>query len=803
MTLLEPDRDQIERFVTHLFRHAGVEGWVSVRAFFDDLKSFRIQPVPLQSGLSYLIDVAEDIARRAANNPKKIVFSPPLAAFSNPKHAREGDLHAGLCLSVECDQHPDEARETLEGILGPATVVVRSGGKWTDEAGQAHDKLHLHWRLSKPARDGALPELKRARELATRIVGGDTSNIPIVHPIRWPGSWHRKADPVLCTIAAEDSDAEIDLAAALKVLEAAAPAQPQGNGKGAASGKVRERNGLGLETGKFIDGRERHMTEILCAKLRDFCGEFGAAPSAEELCDYAWDAYEQSTSFSRPGRGKNEFLGKCRSTVRRFLDGQIKGFETLEKVVEAYELNRAAQEAIGGNPRPGPGPRNDIVTEDSAAVEFVEENVDKLRYCHSTGSWFQWDGNIWRREDTQLAFHWARLLARRLGENEDKKARGAIGKTAFASGVEKFAQRDRAMAVTVAYWDQDQWLLGTPAGTVDLRTGKLRPSDPTDGITKSTLVAPADTGRVLWMKFLGETTGGDAGLIRFLQQWLGYCLTGSTREHALIFLYGGGGNGKGVFLNTTARIFGDYAATAAMDTFAVSKNERHPTDLAMLRGARIVTASETEEGRAWAEARIKALTGGDKISARFMRQDFFEYYPQFKLTIIGNHKPVLRTVDDAMRRRINMIPFLLKPPVIDRQLEDKLLTEARGILQWMIDGCLDWQANGLIRPAVVQAATSAYFSEQDLFGHWIEECCDVALGRNPPIWGLSGSLFASWAEYCRKANEAPGTQKAFAGKMIQRSFEPYRVPGTGSRAFKFIRLKNAPPTEAGVTRDTL
>ena len=448
-----------------------------------------------------------------------------------------------------------------------------------------------------------------------------------------------------------------------------------------------------------------------------------------------------------------------------------------------------AQGAIGDKPRSGPGPRNDIVTEDSAAIEFVDENADKLRYCHSTGSWFQWDGNIWRREDTQLAFHWARLLARRLGENEDKKARGAIGKTAFASGVEKFAQRDRAMAVTVAYWDCDQWLLGTPAGTVDLRTGKLRPSDPTDGITKSTLVAPADTGRVLWMKFLGETTGGDAELIRFLQQWLGYCLTGSTREHALIFLYGGGGNGKGVFLNTTARIFGDYAATAAMDTFAVSKNERHPTDLAMLRGARIVTASETEEGRAWAEARIKALTGGDKISARFMRQDFFEYYPQFKLTIIGNHKPVLRTVDDAMRRRINMIPFLLKPPVIDRQLEDKLLTEAPGILQWMIDGCLDWQANGLIRPAVVQAATSEYFSEQDLFGHWIEECCEVALGRNPPTWGLSGSLFASWAEYCRKANELPRSQKTFANEMRKRGFEPFKATG-GVRAFKGVRLKD-------------
>jgi P4 family phage/plasmid primase-like protien len=317
--------------------------------------------------------------------------------------------------------------------------------------------------------------------------------------------------------------------------------------------------------------------------------------------------------------------------------------------------------------------------------------------------------------------------------------------------------------------------------------------------TRSDMVAPADTGCPLWLKFLLETTGGDAELVRFLQQWLGYCLTGSTQEHALIFCYGPGGNGKGSFLNTTTRILGDYATTAAMDTFAASKTDRHPTDLAMLRGARIVAASETEEGRAWAEARIKTLTGGDKISARFMRQDFFEYYPQFKLTIIGNHRPILNTVDDAMRRRINMIPFMLKPPVIDRQLEDKLLAEAPGILQWMIDGCLDWQANGLIRPAVVQAATADYFAEQDSFGHWVEECCDVTLGRTPPSWELSGSLFASWADYCRKANESPGSQKTFASEMRKRGFEPYRVPGMGSRAFKFIRLKEP----QGVTRDTL
>ncbi len=189
-------------------------------------------------------------------------------------------------------------------------------------------------------------------------------------------------------------------------------------------------------------------------------------------------------------------------------------------------------------------------------------------------------------------------------------------------------------------------------------------------------------------------------------------------------MFGPGGNGKTVFLNTLTSIMRDYAKVAAMETFTASHSERHPTDLAMLRGARLVTASETEEGRTWAETRIKQMTGGDLISARFMRQDFFTYRPQFKLTIIGNHKPVLRNVDDAARRRFNLAPFVHKPPQPDRDLELKLREEAPAILRWMIEGCLTWQKNGLVRPESVVAATSAYFEAQDLFGQWLEDHCD-------------------------------------------------------------------------------
>ncbi len=291
----------------------------------------------------------------------------------------------------------------------------------------------------------------------------------------------------------------------------------------------------------------------------------------------------------------------------------------------------------------------------------------------------------------------------------------------------------------------------------------------------------------LWLTFLAEVTGKDESLIRFLKQWCGYCLTGDTREHALLFAHGPGGNGKGVFLNTVSRIMGDYARTAAMETFTASATDKHPTDLAMLRGARLVTASETEEGRAWAESRIKQMTGGDPIAARFMRQDFFEYVPDFKLTIIGNHKPVLRNVDDAARRRFNMAPFLFKPQTVDRQLEMKLRVEWPGILRWMIEGCLDWQQNGLIRPPVVINATAEYFSEQDTVHQWVEDCCILGARQSDTL----KTLFKSWSDYALANGEKPGSSKWFNQTLSRLGCEAVKSTPSfrGQRGFMGISVK--------------
>jgi putative DNA primase/helicase len=428
------------------------------------------------------------------------------------------------------------------------------------------------------------------------------------------------------------------------------------------------------------------------------------------------------------------------------------------------------------------------ITEDAVAMRFADLSSNTLRYCHSTGAWFEWNGVVWRKNETQVAFHWARVLARELSENAEIKVKAIAQKASFASAVERFCRADPSLAVTINHWDRDPFKLGTPGGTVDLRTGNLSPADRADGITKQTSVAPAATAHCpLWIKFLEESTGNDQELIRYLQQWCGYALTGDTREHALVFVYGGGGNGKSVFLNTASGISMQYAVVAAMDTFTNSRDSKHPTDLAMLRGARLVTASETEEGKAWAEARIKQMTGGDEISARFMRQDFFTFKPQFKLTIVGNHKPVLHNIDEAARRRFNIIPFTRKPERPDRELETKLKAEWPGILRWMIDGCLDWQANGLVRPAIIVEATNDYFDEQDLFGHWLRELCDVEKD-NPHKWENATELFRDWKIYAEAAGENPGNTKFLSAALLSRGFGKKRISG-GATAYTGLRLK--------------
>ena len=432
------------------------------------------------------------------------------------------------------------------------------------------------------------------------------------------------------------------------------------------------------------------------------------------------------------------------------------------------------------------------ISEDGIALAFTHQHGGTLLFDHHVGRWFRWNGVHWRMDETDLAIDFARQLARELGNG----AR-AIGRAATAAGVERLARADRAHAVTSEVWDADPYLLGTPSGTIDLRTGELSDPDTTLRITKLTGAAPAHGVPVLWLRFLREALADDEELVTFLQLWSGYCLTGLTSAHALLFIYGPGGNGKSVYLNTLTSILGDYAATAAMETFAESRGDRHSTELAMLRGARLVTASETEEGRPWAEARIKSLTGGDPISARFMRQDNFTFRPQFKLTIAGNHAPALRNVDEAMRRRFNIAPFVIKPEKPDRELEEKLKAEWPRILAWMIAGARRFLSEGLTRPAAIVSATDDYFAEQDVFGQWVGERCVLRTGA----FEASSRLYADWEAYAKAHGETAGTAKSFGAAMRKRNLfaKPSRLFGSPQQTYFGVELAPVAQTTFGGT----
>jgi putative DNA primase/helicase len=429
--------------------------------------------------------------------------------------------------------------------------------------------------------------------------------------------------------------------------------------------------------------------------------------------------------------------------------------------------------------------------DDSLALKFTERHGNDLRYTAAWGRWSIWDGCVWKRDDTLRVFDLARDVCRDASAacgGDQHAPRLASAATVYA--VERLARTDRQHAATAEQWDADAWLLNTPGGVVELQTGKVRVARRTDYMTKITAIAPGGDCP-LWRSFLSRITNGDQAFQSFLQRMMGYALTGKTTEHALFFLYGTGANGKSVLLNTISGVIGDYARAAPIETFIASKSEHHPTDLAGLQGARLITAVETEEGRQWAESKLKTLTGGDRISARFMRQDFFEYTPQFKLMIAGNHEPGLRTVDEAMRRRLHLLPFAVTIPASERDLEltERLRNEQGGILEWMIEGCLGWQAEGLHRPAVVIDATESYLAAEDTLARWIEDRCVRGVNNRES----SSVLFADWQEWASMNEEPCGSPKQFSEHMEARGFTKTRT--NVARGFQGIGLRTKAVTD--------
>jgi putative DNA primase/helicase len=337
------------------------------------------------------------------------------------------------------------------------------------------------------------------------------------------------------------------------------------------------------------------------------------------------------------------------------------------------------------------------------------------------------------------------------------------------------AQSIRSLATTMADFDRDPFLLTVGNGTLNLMTGKLEQFRPDDLTTRSADVNFRPSAQApRWQQFLTEIFAGDRELIQFVQRAVGYSLTGDTREQCLFILWGGGANGKSTFLETIIRLLGTHAVTTPFSTVMVQRNPGSPrNDLAALHGARLVKASEAEHHSTFAESIVKEITGGDTITARFLFKEDFSYKPTFKLWLATNHRPEIHGTDDAIWRRIRLIPFTrqFSGANKDAGLREKLEKELPGILAWAVQGCLDWQRHGLNSARIVETATLEYRQESDQVGRFIKESCDLRHDGQTP----AKELFDGFVGWCAKHQERPLAINQFALKLAERGIERKRV----------------------------
>ncbi len=460
----------------------------------------------------------------------------------------------------------------------------------------------------------------------------------------------------------------------------------------------------------------------------------------------------------------------------------------------------AAREALGiEEPSAGATPAsvNVLVTATQNDLGNADRLIGRygniLHFVELWRQWLIWDGWRWAKDlGTVVRWHAqetaraTRRAAADLGDaDEGKKAlqswARASGQAFKIRGMIECAQSLTDVCVTPDELDTQPMLLNCLNGTLDLSTSPptLRPHRREDLITK---LAPVeyhpDACAPIWEYVIDSASCNDEELIAFKQRNYGYGITGATSEQCFSILYGLGMNGKSTELEAIRGVLGpDYAVHADTATFLTRRTETIRNDLAALRGARFVTAIETEQGKRLAEALVKQVTGNDPVTARFLFQEYFTFVPEFKLFLAVNHKPTIRGQDHAMWRRINLVPYNNTIPLDERDgdLSAKLATkeEREGILRWLVDGCADWVANGLNPPESVRAATAAYRDEMDTLGQFIGDAC--ILGVRCEV--TTKALHAAFVAWCETNGEKPLSKRIMGERLKGRNFEPHR--GTG------------------------
>jgi putative DNA primase/helicase len=411
-----------------------------------------------------------------------------------------------------------------------------------------------------------------------------------------------------------------------------------------------------------------------------------------------------------------------------------------------------------------------------------------FHHVADSGQWLIWNGCRWTPDRdgamTRIFLKTMEETARQALKIDNLRAGESLARHAMRSRDAAKVTAGLTMlkavrGVTIAAGDLDSnpWMLGTPNGLIDLLTGKPIKPEKRELVTKSIACDfDANAKCPIWESVIETAAGGDSELIRFFQVWTGYTLTGCVSEECLAFLHGTGANGKGTFTECVRALLGDYAITAPESLFVADRNTSATNDIARLAGCRMACAAELDENAAFAESRLKAITSRDAITARFLHREFFDFTPTHKFWISGNHKPTVRGVDHGIWRRIRLIPFTftIPPEKRDRNLADKLRNELPGILNWAIQGCMIWQAEGLQTPQCVAKATAEYQKAEDVVGQFLDEStnCDES-GRV-----LRSSLYEAYQGWAGKQGIArPLTATKFNRKMEERGFQKAKITG--------------------------
>jgi len=425
-------------------------------------------------------------------------------------------------------------------------------------------------------------------------------------------------------------------------------------------------------------------------------------------------------------------------------------------------------------------------TEVGNSYRFKDFARGDIIYVPEWKRWLLWDGTRWAQDGTGQIIRIAKKLVDKMyhqainikDEEQRKAALKHTLKTEKLKEISSFiALAKPELSVKHDALDSDPYLLNTINGIIDFKNNIFREHRREDLITKRINFPLGDCTPSEWLRFLNTIFQGDLELIRYIKKALGYSLTGDVSEDCLFILYGTGRNGKSTFLNVLSKILGDYACNTPAETLMARKNDTISNDVARLEGARLVTAYETEDNKRLAEAKIKALTGGDPITARFLHKEYFEFWPTFKVFLATNHKPRIKGNDEGIWRRIKLLPCVNTIPKedVDPYLYEKLIAEAPNILGWMVQGYKLWQDEGLEDPTAVKLATLEYRSESDIIGLFLadrtREDSSAVISKK--------ELYEKYKTWATENSEFPLSSHIFSKTMLERGYRDKR--GTGGK----------------------